>query len=74
MRLRRAMDKWERFIEKNTKILDTREDWLERAIVATPTWWHNPRKLASLVRPRDDNMQSRNDHMRSRDDYDDEDY
>ncbi|ONK66120.1 uncharacterized protein A4U43_C06F4350 [Asparagus officinalis] len=54
MRLRRAMDKWERFLESITRTVDTREDWLERAIVAQTTWWHKPRKLASLTSSRVD--------------------
>lgn len=57
MRLQKSWDKWERFCDKFIIKVDTREDWLERAIVSTPTWWHKPRKLARLARL-----------MRSRDD------
>lgn len=54
MRLTRSIKKWERFCNKFIVTVDTRDDWLERAIVATPTWWHKPRKLARLMRSRDD--------------------
>lgn len=49
VRLRKAMRRWERFLDKITVKKETREDWLERAIVATPTWWHNPKKLAQAM-------------------------
>lgn len=49
MRLKRAMYKWQKFYESIVRKEEVREDWLERAIVATPTWWHNPRKLARLM-------------------------
>lgn len=49
MRLKRAMYKWQQFYESIVRKEEVREDWLERAIVATPTWWHNPRKLARLM-------------------------
>lgn len=52
MRLRKAMVKWQRFCDKFIVKVETREDWLERAIVATPTWWHKPRKLARLMQSR----------------------
>ena len=54
VRLRRAMVKWERFCGKFIRREEVREDWLERAIIATPTWWHNPRKLADMMRYRGD--------------------
>ncbi|XP_072969247.1 uncharacterized protein [Typha angustifolia] len=47
MRLKRAMYKWKKFYESITKKEVVRENWLERAIVVTPTWWHKPRRLAN---------------------------
>ncbi|XP_008791791.1 uncharacterized protein LOC103708574 [Phoenix dactylifera] len=49
MRLKRAMYKWHKFYESITRKEVEREDWLERAIVTTPTWWHKPKQLARLV-------------------------
>lgn len=49
VRLTRAMEEWRKFYEKIAWKGVVREDWLEREIVATPTWWHKPRHLAYLV-------------------------
>ncbi|PKA56241.1 hypothetical protein AXF42_Ash011170 [Apostasia shenzhenica] len=44
MRLKRVMDKWR---ESHDKVLPTEysDDWLERRIVDTPTWWNRPEEL-----------------------------
>ncbi|KAJ6820722.1 uncharacterized protein M6B38_330655 [Iris pallida] len=53
VRLRKAMRRWKRFYEKIAPKKQGREGWLERAIVATPTWWHNPEKLEQIRRARE---------------------
>ncbi|RWW43071.1 hypothetical protein BHE74_00051302 [Ensete ventricosum] len=50
VRLTRAMKKWRKFYRKIAWKGVVREDWLEREIVATPTWWHKPRWLAFAVK------------------------
>ncbi|RRT52030.1 hypothetical protein B296_00050737 [Ensete ventricosum] len=50
VRLTRAMKKWRKFYRKVAWKGVVREDWLEREIVATPTWWHKPRWLAFAVK------------------------
>ncbi|RWW76069.1 hypothetical protein BHE74_00015868 [Ensete ventricosum] len=49
VRLTRSMKKWRKFYKRIARKGIVREDWLEREIVATPTWWHKPRRLAYLV-------------------------
>lgn len=49
VRLTRAMYQWQKLYESITRKEVVREDWLERAIIRTPTWWHKPelwRRLA----------------------------
>jgi len=53
VRLTRAMVKWERFCQKFIRKEVVKEDWLEQAILATPTWWHKPQKLAEMMRDGD---------------------
>lgn len=48
MRLERCMSDWRKFYDSILWI-PPREDWLERAIVATPTWWYNPRQLLRMM-------------------------
>lgn len=48
-RLERFIDDWKKFYDSITWIPPT-EDWLERAIVATPTWWHRPTELLRQMR------------------------
>ncbi|CAL9135278.1 unnamed protein product [Musa textilis] len=50
VRLTRAMKKWRKFYRSVARKGVVREDWLEREIVLTPTWWHKPRWLAFVVR------------------------
>lgn len=52
-RLKQAMYGCASLYEGMTRRKVVREDWLERAIVCTPTWWHNPRQLARLVGEKD---------------------
>ncbi|KAK8934071.1 hypothetical protein KSP40_PGU020604 [Platanthera guangdongensis] len=40
MRLQRIINKWR----------EKPEDWLERAIVRTPTWWHRPEQIVRAVK------------------------
>uniref|UniRef100_A0A1D1YCS9 Autophagy-related protein 3 n=1 Tax=Anthurium amnicola TaxID=1678845 RepID=A0A1D1YCS9_9ARAE len=49
VRLRRAMYIWGRFYKRITRKKVVRKDWLERAIVMTPTWWHKPKLLARVM-------------------------
>ncbi|OVA03152.1 hypothetical protein BVC80_733g28 [Macleaya cordata] len=44
IRLTRAMARWGRAYRRMTKKDELQRDWLERAILNTPTWWHNPRQ------------------------------
>ncbi|XP_058092520.1 uncharacterized protein LOC131238962 [Magnolia sinica] len=48
VRLRRAMYKWGRFKKRVTRKKVVRNDWLERAILTTPTWWYDPRQLGRM--------------------------
>lgn len=48
VRLSKAMTKWKDFYDSITWRGVEREDWLERAIVATPTWWHKPMQQAQV--------------------------
>lgn len=43
VRLKRAMYVWGRFRRRLTRKKVVQEDWLEHAILSTPTWWYNPR-------------------------------
>nr|DAD25306.1 TPA_asm: hypothetical protein HUJ06_026770 [Nelumbo nucifera] len=52
VRLRRSMYKWRRFYRHLTRKDVLQEDWLEREILNTPTWWHNPDQLRQLLRAR----------------------
>ncbi|KAK9138765.1 hypothetical protein Sjap_009359 [Stephania japonica] len=49
VRLRRAMFQWGRFYEKLTRKDEYQPDWLEREILNTPTWWHNPAQYKRLA-------------------------
>ncbi|CAN6448767.1 unnamed protein product [Victoria cruziana] len=42
VRLTRALDRWEIFLEKLNADTRVRPDWLEREILSTPTWWYDP--------------------------------
>ncbi|OVA03150.1 hypothetical protein BVC80_733g26 [Macleaya cordata] len=44
IRLTRAIARWGRAYRRMTKKDELQRDWLERAILNTPTWWHNPRQ------------------------------
>ncbi|KAF8402334.1 hypothetical protein HHK36_013288 [Tetracentron sinense] len=50
VRLRRAMYQWGKFYNGMTRKEVERRDWLERAIINTPTMWHNPARLRRLIR------------------------
>eukprot|EP00268_Persea_americana_P055582 TRINITY_DN6472_c0_g2_i2.p1 TRINITY_DN6472_c0_g2~~TRINITY_DN6472_c0_g2_i2.p1 ORF type:complete len:247 (+),score=53.41 TRINITY_DN6472_c0_g2_i2:156-896(+) len=43
VRLRRNMYAWGRFYRHITRKKVVQRDWLERAILNTPTWWYSPR-------------------------------
>ncbi|KAL5726119.1 hypothetical protein ACHQM5_009189 [Ranunculus cassubicifolius] len=46
VRLRRSLDKWSAFYDHLTRKEEVvEEDWLEREILNTPTWWHDPYKV-----------------------------
>ncbi|PIA39772.1 hypothetical protein AQUCO_02600320v1 [Aquilegia coerulea] len=45
LRLRRAMYQWKAFYRHITRKPEVQHDWLEREIINTPTWWHNPAKV-----------------------------
>ncbi|KAK8971457.1 hypothetical protein KSP40_PGU022413 [Platanthera guangdongensis] len=49
MRLQRIINKWRRVCDELTWTEEP-EDWLERAIVTTPTWWHRPEKIVRAVK------------------------
>ncbi|KAK1294166.1 hypothetical protein QJS10_CPA16g00118 [Acorus calamus] len=53
VRLRQAMAKWAKFKELASAKKTRRKDWLQRAILLTPTWWNSPEKLAHLARMED---------------------
>eukprot|EP00262_Sarcandra_glabra_P001359 TRINITY_DN1142_c0_g1_i1.p1 TRINITY_DN1142_c0_g1~~TRINITY_DN1142_c0_g1_i1.p1 ORF type:complete len:243 (+),score=35.68 TRINITY_DN1142_c0_g1_i1:327-1055(+) len=50
VRLMRAMYKWGKFRKTVTRKRIRDEYWLERAIINTPTWWHDPRRLKRMLR------------------------
>ncbi|KAK8960487.1 hypothetical protein KSP40_PGU000692 [Platanthera guangdongensis] len=49
MRLQRIINKWRRVCDELTWT-EKPEDWLERAIVTTPTWWHRPQQIVRAVK------------------------
>lgn len=49
MRLQRIINKWRRVCDELTWTEEP-EDWLERAIVTTPTWWHRPEQIVRAVK------------------------
>lgn len=51
MRLQRIINKWRSVCEELTWTEEP-EDWLEREIVTTPTWWHRPEQIARAVKPK----------------------
>ncbi|OIW01992.1 hypothetical protein TanjilG_14023 [Lupinus angustifolius] len=42
VRLKNAMYEWGEFYRSMVEEEEIEEDWLETAILNTPTWWHNP--------------------------------
>ncbi|KAK9288544.1 hypothetical protein L1049_017003 [Liquidambar formosana] len=50
VRLRRAMYKWRCFYKRLTSKKEVQKDWLERAIINTPTWWDSPTKYRRILR------------------------
>ncbi|XP_077235251.1 uncharacterized protein LOC143877216 [Tasmannia lanceolata] len=51
VRLTRAMYVWGRFGKRLTTKKVVRNDWLEDAILNTPTWRHDPRRARRVRRP-----------------------
>lgn len=50
VRLRRAMYEWGKFYKRLTKKKVVQKNWLERAIINTPTWYDNPVKYRRVLR------------------------
>ncbi|KAA8532639.1 hypothetical protein F0562_032545 [Nyssa sinensis] len=50
IRLSRLMAQWGMFYQRLTKKQAVQKDWLECAIVNTPTWWDSPRKYKRILR------------------------
>ncbi|KAJ0972348.1 hypothetical protein J5N97_020307 [Dioscorea zingiberensis] len=52
-RLERTMREWHKFYKSMVRTEVVREDWLEHAIVTTPTWWYRPQELARRMSSED---------------------
>lgn len=50
IRLQRAMSNWRRFLKRFSTKKEVQKDWLEQAIISTPTWWDDPAKYRRLRR------------------------
>ncbi|XP_052206063.1 uncharacterized protein LOC127810563 [Diospyros lotus] len=51
-RLRRVSYEWGRFFQRLNTKEEVQEDWLERAIINTPTWYDSPEKYKRILRSR----------------------
>ncbi|KAK2992350.1 hypothetical protein RJ640_016804 [Escallonia rubra] len=49
LRLRRTMYQWRKFFQRLSEKKEVQPDWLERAIVNTPTWWDSPEKYTRIL-------------------------
>uniref|UniRef100_A0A5B7BI06 Uncharacterized protein n=1 Tax=Davidia involucrata TaxID=16924 RepID=A0A5B7BI06_DAVIN len=50
IRLSRVMTQWGMFYQRLTRKKEVQKDWLERAIINTPTWFDSPRKYKRILR------------------------
>ncbi|CAF2301239.1 BnaA04g25250D [Brassica napus] len=50
VRLTRALDGWNRFMETMSKPREYDEYWLEKAIINTPTWYDSPDKYKQVLK------------------------
>lgn len=77
VRLRRAMYKWKRFFEMLTEKKEYDKQWLEKAIITTPTWYDSPDKYRRMLSPyvkSDNDYDDDNDGEEEEEDDDEEDY
>ncbi|KAF9591373.1 hypothetical protein IFM89_004058 [Coptis chinensis] len=49
VRLSRLSYQMQAFYRHLTRKEEVQQDWLERAIINTPTWWHNPARLKRVL-------------------------